>query len=74
MKLLATAIVSWGFAPSLFLSGIVATSVHFYVDPLLHTICGLYVAQGLVFTAWVALVLTHVVLATLGPPASGCLV
>ena len=66
MTLLTTAIVIWGFAPSFFLRGIVLRGVPSYLDPPLQPIRWLYVAHGLVFTAWVALGLTQVVLVASG--------
>ena len=66
MTLLTTAIVLWGFAPSFFLRGIVPAGPHSYLDPPLQPIRWLYIAHGLVFTVWVALGLTQVVLVVSG--------
>lgn len=66
MTLLTTAIVLWGFAPSFFLRGFVPLSLHSYLDPPLQPIRWLYIAHGLVFTSWIALGLTQVVLVASG--------
>ena len=66
MTLLTTAIILWGFAPSFFLRGIVPAGPHSYLDPPLQPIRWLYIAHGLVFTVWVALVTTQVVLVASG--------
>ena len=62
MMLLATVIILWGFAPSFFLRGMVPPSVHSYLDLPAQPIRWLYIAHGLVFTMWVALVVTQVAL------------
>lgn len=66
MTLLTTLIVLWGFAPSFFLRGIVPTTVHSYLDPPSQPIRWLYVAHGLVFTAWVVLTVAQVALVASG--------
>ena len=69
MMLLATVIMLWGFAPSFFLRGIVPLTVHSYLDRPLQPIRWLYIAHGVVFTTWVALVVTQVALLVTGHTA-----
>lgn len=69
MMLLATLIILWGFAPSFFLRGIVPLTVPSYLDPPPQPIRWLYIAHGVVFSAWVALVLSQVALVATGRTA-----